>query len=768
MKKKLPQYSFGSWMDKNAGTIIKDAMMLTGAGLGFIPGLSALAPVINASANALGSTVGGALNQSYANKQGEKQTAEMQKLMQQQMIAQAGNQQIQPQPTYMQPMRNGGKLYPNGGTLVNYTGQTHEGKDGGIEVDKQGNPTVTTGQPPVGLVENNEISYKTKDGQVFVFSDQLGYAKQAKRVMNKYKNAENDSIQKRGMDKELGRLAEEQERYKSFIQQSQPEENNEQDNEEDMEQYRKGGDLSKAKAKEILHDKTAHGHPLTDKQRKYMAWVAYSKKMFGGDLPKMADGGNAPTPVGGAYDYTDDQLKLQQAYLNKLSPEQQSEAQKIMGLPLTDPTRQKMAADFMGKNKTYMTEDEQRQVIGEERYKQYRPYVNQLAQQRGVDLSGTEANSFNLWGGRHMFDFGIQPKPAGAVDYAPQKTYVSQAGSQFENVPVNIYMGGAATGTPYRTFKTQSEYNTFAENVRGGKEPNWSFSGSDLQYMPVKERPQVVPTTTTLKAVGGYLYPQFNCGGKMADGGPMHESQHSTQGGADTKSDQYTGAYNYMIPLAQVAGDAAMLALQKKMQMRGVGAPPITPRYVNYGAQRAQIQSNLGATQRANQMSMRNANLNPVQMMSAVGAGNVGAMRGANEAMMSSGMAEQQANAGIANQFAGMNAQRKMQADMYNAQMRNYSNMQRLGLYQDIASTPAKAMRDIQSIQQYEKQAQKESPYYDYTKNPNDTFFQKFMGKNAPVKKVSQYGKNMTLAQKADAYDEMMKSKRFGGYLKRK
>lgn len=53
----------------------------------------------------------------------------------------------------------------------------------------------------------------------------------------------------------------------------------------------KGGELTKSKAKEILHDKSVHGKPLTDKQRKYMGWVAGGKKNMGGIVGKYAMGG---------------------------------------------------------------------------------------------------------------------------------------------------------------------------------------------------------------------------------------------------------------------------------------------------------------------------------------------------------------------------------------------------------------------------------------------------------------------------------------------
>ena len=59
-----------------------------------------------------------------------------------------------------------------------------------------------------------------------------------------------------------------------------------------MSKKAKGGNLTKSKAKEILHDKSVHGKPLTDKQRKYMGWVAGGKKNMGGIVGKYAMGGN--------------------------------------------------------------------------------------------------------------------------------------------------------------------------------------------------------------------------------------------------------------------------------------------------------------------------------------------------------------------------------------------------------------------------------------------------------------------------------------------
>lgn len=63
-------------------------------------------------------------------------------------------------------------------------------------------------------------------------------------------------------------------------------------------QLRKGGEISKDKAAEILHDNSANGKKLTDKQRRFMAWKAYGKHEDGGEIMRYDEGGEVglPTP----------------------------------------------------------------------------------------------------------------------------------------------------------------------------------------------------------------------------------------------------------------------------------------------------------------------------------------------------------------------------------------------------------------------------------------------------------------------------------------
>lgn len=110
-----------------------------------------------------------------------------------------------------------------GGT-INYEGQLHEGPDGGVPVDAQGNPNA---QNPVALVEKGEVKYDTGEGN-YIFSDQLElskgktFAKKAKDIQAKYRmrmseGVITDPIAKKGYDKEMQDLVKKQEKLRSIV-----------------------------------------------------------------------------------------------------------------------------------------------------------------------------------------------------------------------------------------------------------------------------------------------------------------------------------------------------------------------------------------------------------------------------------------------------------------------------------------------------------------------------------------------------------------------
>jgi hypothetical protein len=70
------------------------------------------------------------------------------------------------------PLGNLGSNNTQGG-LEEYSGQSHNGPNGGVPVSASGSPASITEEQPTGLVENGENSFTFKDGQVYIFSDKL-------------------------------------------------------------------------------------------------------------------------------------------------------------------------------------------------------------------------------------------------------------------------------------------------------------------------------------------------------------------------------------------------------------------------------------------------------------------------------------------------------------------------------------------------------------------------------------------------------------------
>jgi len=97
-----------------------------------------------------------------------------------------------------------------GGQINEYSGQSHQGPTGGIPVDSQGRPSVVSGQKPVALTEEGEVSYKG-----YIFSDKLKndkgktFADEVKGVLSGYKNrlGENydghDKLAQNALEREL-------------------------------------------------------------------------------------------------------------------------------------------------------------------------------------------------------------------------------------------------------------------------------------------------------------------------------------------------------------------------------------------------------------------------------------------------------------------------------------------------------------------------------------------------------------------------------------
>jgi hypothetical protein len=176
-------------------------------------------------------------------------------------------------PTYTPVARQGG--------FTVYKGETHEGPNGGILTDEQGNPSGLSNNKPIALTEKNEVArYEPSTGSTYIYSDSLGFAKPATRLVHKYKLDKDNSLYKNdpllqtAVDRQFDNLMQAQEFAKETKTPSR----------DALGMFRTGGNLTAWKAKKMLSDNSAQGHPLTARQKRYFGWVAGGRKDDGGEL----------------------------------------------------------------------------------------------------------------------------------------------------------------------------------------------------------------------------------------------------------------------------------------------------------------------------------------------------------------------------------------------------------------------------------------------------------------------------------------------------
>jgi hypothetical protein len=190
-------------------------------------------------------------------------------------------------PTYTPVARQGG--------FTVYKGETHEGPNGGILTDEQGNPSGLSNNKPIALTEKNEVArFEPSTGSTYIYSDSLGFAKPATRLVHKYKldkdNSlyKNDPLLKTAVDRQFDNLMQAQEFAKGTKTKA----------EDAIGMFRKGGNLTATKAGKMLEDNSANGHPLTKKQKAYFGWIRGGRKEEGGELlPILQWGGEEPETI---------------------------------------------------------------------------------------------------------------------------------------------------------------------------------------------------------------------------------------------------------------------------------------------------------------------------------------------------------------------------------------------------------------------------------------------------------------------------------------
>jgi len=162
-----------------------------------------------------GALIGGAtgLIKGLVSNNQEKQESQLLADQEQQKATEAMIQSrmmnLQPQHSYMPVAAKGG--------FISYKGQSHDGDQGGIPVDQQGNPTFVTNSEPVALTEDGEVTWFSPNEGAYVFSDKLGFAKPAQKLVDKYKLDEkniDDPYMQTAVDKQFENLKISQENKK--------------------------------------------------------------------------------------------------------------------------------------------------------------------------------------------------------------------------------------------------------------------------------------------------------------------------------------------------------------------------------------------------------------------------------------------------------------------------------------------------------------------------------------------------------------------------
>lgn len=202
-----------------------------------------------------------------------------------------------------------------GGT-IDYSGQTHDGPNGGVPVDGMGNPNKANAS---ALVEKGEVSYNTPDGGTYIYSDSLKHSKdktfanKAKDIKGKYKfrmnnGVINDPYTKKAYDAEMLQLQEAQEQLREFtgMKDNLPNSNLPEGkngiyiNPENRGKFNATKERTGKTTEELTHSP----NPLTRKRAIFAQNAAKWSKEYGGDLPMYDGTGTTQYLPKGSQDWT--------------------------------------------------------------------------------------------------------------------------------------------------------------------------------------------------------------------------------------------------------------------------------------------------------------------------------------------------------------------------------------------------------------------------------------------------------------------------------
>lgn len=183
----LEQYGLGSWLKENRGSIASVGGGVLSAVGGILTATGVGAPV-GAAFMGAGSVLGQVGNTwtNMDNQAAQDKVIEEQNKQNEKMAALGG---LGSNVSYGVVAKYGGSIrkYASGGPTINYTGQSHEGPNQGVEVGPNGNPNPNNPPESIALVEGEEVNFGD-----YIFSKTLkvnnkrSFADEAKAIQKRY------------------------------------------------------------------------------------------------------------------------------------------------------------------------------------------------------------------------------------------------------------------------------------------------------------------------------------------------------------------------------------------------------------------------------------------------------------------------------------------------------------------------------------------------------------------------------------------------------
>ena len=573
------------------------------------------------------------------------------------------------------------QVMAGGGKILEYGGPTHdESPIGGIPVDGNGN--VTSLNNAKALVEDKEVAWNKGKNDTYIFSDRLGFAKEAKSIMKKYekrlgKNLDGiDNISKNTMNAELSNLQNKQEEIKSQLQQSK------------TNQMANGGN--------VPDTKSVFTYPDTPERF----------KMFKEDLEKD----ERAKDFARLYHYKQTLDPLLQA------KDAKSYSKLTKDVPKALSARIKLAdtAYKEGKYKAYLTPQEIQSTLGD-KYEDYVSLMNKLQKpEMGVSGTNEQGQPINEMRYGLRSSLSITPYSNVMVNKTPDNTKTK---SQFG---AKVFYNPEKNGYEYK-------YEEPKEFKCGGKIPKMDEGGGIANWKPNLtttnyKSPVNLGVDLTLPKGKTYNVGEFKpYTTNILTGKPLGSSKEDSS--TNTPSKTYLGD---IVPIAgstalSMAGTA--YALKNLKKPKPIKVNKITPSTINLESARESARTSA----KEGIAGIRSAakSVGSPNYMNEVIAGNIGTQRELGKILTQSYLAEQTTNAAAKDEAARANLAAELQAQgIDTARLDKYADT-KAALTSNLFTLPAMGVSEYLGQKNLMDAAQMNSPY-EITTSPTSRWKRQF------------------------------------------